>query len=143
MAAMDFRGSVAQLEAEGHELETVLNADAFDSPAAADNRAGSSGDSVAVDAGRGSQVHVRPLPASADRIGRTSETSFGESDDLEAVQAIVDRPATALMTVGVLTAIGSLIGLFIWLDSSRVSDREMAWLVLPGVIVGTIVTFGA
>jgi hypothetical protein len=140
MEAMEFRGSVAQLEAEGHSLESLLNADARDIPVATGNERRLSTHSV--DSGI-RHADFQAVQRAGMRTDDESGTSLKELHELDEVQAIVDGPSTALIVVGVLTTIGSLICILMWLSSTRFSDQEKTWFFVPGLIAGAIVAFGA
>ncbi|MCP4855213.1 MAG: hypothetical protein GY903_12040 [Fuerstiella sp.] len=143
VGAMIFRGDIADLEAEGHKLESLLNADALDTPLTPGNETHVPSDAFDSIAGSGSSVHVQPSPPSVDGPGREFGRSFGESAELEELQALVDRPAIALMATGGLTSIGCLLTVIEFLSDSSYDDDAAMPFFLASAAVGAIVAFGA
>ena len=141
MGAMISDGSIAVLEAEGHSLDSSLNSDEVDVAPVTENRSEHSSNANDSDRGIGAGIAASPVPPPQNHTADNLTDSWQQkANELDEMQSVVEGPATAVMAVGMLLAIGSLIGLIVCMNSSL--DEETTLLCVPGMIIGPLMAFG-
>lgn len=143
MGAVVGRREIAFLEAEGQELQSFLSD--HHGPATPAGSAGPGGDPPAA-AYELMDHHVEPpvvsplspIPVSRGRSASTIEAEFSP----EEVQMTVAGPSVALLTFGVLGALGCVIAFFVqWIDAP--SDFDDVWyLLVAGAVLGSLMALG-
>jgi hypothetical protein len=138
LGAMVSNDSIAVLEAEGHKLEAWLNAENFDTSLAAEHSADRSSNVAEDGSSKRTETGSTPTQQPQNELtGEQSNSRQHKRRNLDEMQAVVEGPATALMAVGMLLAIGSLL---VCMNSPL--DDQTALICVPGTIIGPMMAFG-